>query len=84
MHLPAFWYDEESSFCIVKFGENLGSKQDLGFEWAGLKLLVLIWWEIFPVTDETNKKNHIIADALQMISRIKLEGALRANSKAVL
>jgi hypothetical protein len=27
MHLPAFLCDGESYFCIVKFGENLGSKQ---------------------------------------------------------
>jgi 3'-5' exoribonuclease 1 len=29
MHLPTFWCDGESSFCIVKFGENWGTKHDL-------------------------------------------------------
>jgi hypothetical protein len=27
MHLPTFWCDGESSFCIVKFGENRKTKQ---------------------------------------------------------
>jgi hypothetical protein len=29
MHLPTFWCDGESSFCIVKFGENWGTKHGL-------------------------------------------------------
>jgi hypothetical protein len=28
MHVPIFRCDEESSFCILKFGEKLGTKRD--------------------------------------------------------
>jgi hypothetical protein len=32
MHLPTFWCDGESSFCIVKFRDGVGTKQGLSLK----------------------------------------------------
>jgi hypothetical protein len=43
MHLPTFWCDGESSFCIVEFGENWETKQGL----CGILFAWFIWCNFF-------------------------------------
>jgi hypothetical protein len=59
MHLPIFWCDGESSFCIGKFGENWGTKQGATRIGPCTGLLVPVTLAVLPGSAMPMRNMHV-------------------------